>query len=317
MAKEARANLERLLRSAWDRQCQLGTVPSEGVRSGNAWTSRPVRTTMLRGTKFGYGFCFIGVGVPFLIEKLLGLSLAIFASVACLVLGVTFLISGHRHNDDARPWKLGEALAAGCALCSVIILLSMGVMRAMSPKILDSSNIQQRFTVKIDDIYFANSLSGPNGEKTGSETGFLVVIKNTDSPSSAEDYRLTIKSNTLDRERVEPFVIPDNYDSLKGWLRGQPIMFAKREDFLYSKTLHAIPTGDTQCGWLVFDFPEVSRDQLIAPSTMWELSFSDVKNVRQILQWKGADFAKWKPGIPLQPQCGAARFYIPPQNRPY
>jgi hypothetical protein len=58
---------------------------------------------MTKETKFGYGFLLAGIGLPYLIDKLLGPLAAIIAAGACLILGVVFLVSGHVHRDRDEP----------------------------------------------------------------------------------------------------------------------------------------------------------------------------------------------------------------------
>ena len=55
---------------------------------------------MSRETKFGYGFLFAGIGLPFLIEKLLGSLVALIVAAVCLVLGMALLLAGHLHRED-------------------------------------------------------------------------------------------------------------------------------------------------------------------------------------------------------------------------
>jgi hypothetical protein len=88
-----------------------------------------MRQGMRRETKFGYGFTLAGIGVPFLIDKLFGLSPAICVSVACVVVGGVFLVSGHRHKENPRPRKLWDWAAWGAATCTMIVMLSMGALR--------------------------------------------------------------------------------------------------------------------------------------------------------------------------------------------
>ncbi len=54
---------------------------------------------MSKETKFGYGFLFVGVGLPYLVERMFGPLTAAFIALAFLVVGVILLIAGHRHRD--------------------------------------------------------------------------------------------------------------------------------------------------------------------------------------------------------------------------
>ena len=88
---------------------------------------------MLRETKFGYGYLLVGTGLPLLIDRALGLSWGIFASVASVILGGCLIWSGQRHKDgEPRPrWKFWEVLAFIAALCTFIVLASIGILRIM------------------------------------------------------------------------------------------------------------------------------------------------------------------------------------------
>jgi hypothetical protein len=135
MSKGKRSNLEKLLSSASERQHQLA------LESGN--TRTPMRQSMRRETKFGYGFTLAGIGVPFLIERLFGLSPAIYASVACVVVGGVFLVSGHLHKENPRPRKLWELAAWGAATCTMIVLISMGALRMANNRPKERESAEQ------------------------------------------------------------------------------------------------------------------------------------------------------------------------------
>jgi hypothetical protein len=96
-------------------------------------SARPGTPRMSQETKFGYGFLLVGTGTPFLISELLGLRWAIVISVACTVVGVAFLVSGHRHKETAKPKTIWEWLAVGGSLCTSIVLISIGVIHAVVP----------------------------------------------------------------------------------------------------------------------------------------------------------------------------------------
>jgi hypothetical protein len=87
---------------------------------------------MLRETKFGYGFLLVGTAMPYLIDKIFGLTAAILVSVVCLVAGGVLLWSGHKHSDGillpVKGWKKWGAFGAAC--CTLIILLTVGFRRA-------------------------------------------------------------------------------------------------------------------------------------------------------------------------------------------
>lgn len=117
---------------------------------------------MRRETNFGYGFLFVGIGLSYLIGKVLGLTVAIVVCVACVVIGVTFLLAGHRHKDiDRPPRKLWEIAAFVCALSILIVLASIGILRVVSKK----SRIQTA------------------GEQTPSQQAQLPVVASSRTPT--------------------------------------------------------------------------------------------------------------------------------------
>src|ERR1035441_8912921 len=52
-----------------------------------------------RETKFGYGFLFAGVALPYLIDKFFGTVPAAVFAIVCGIVAIAFLVSGHRHRD--------------------------------------------------------------------------------------------------------------------------------------------------------------------------------------------------------------------------
>jgi hypothetical protein len=88
---------------------------------------------MTKEIKFGYGFLFVGAGVPYLIEQLLGFRSAILISIAFVVVGCALLWMGHRHSDYApqRTWL--SWLAIGASLIPIIAFAWMGAIR-IKPK---------------------------------------------------------------------------------------------------------------------------------------------------------------------------------------
>lgn len=69
-------------------------APTANPKNSSLTSQRPPR--MSRGTKLGYGFLLVGVGLPFLIDKLFGSSTAlVVVAASCVVVGICFLIAGH------------------------------------------------------------------------------------------------------------------------------------------------------------------------------------------------------------------------------
>jgi hypothetical protein len=91
---------------------------------------------MQRDSKLGYGFLLVGAGLPYLIDKALGLPAAIIVSVACVVFGGAFLLAGARHKEEEeRPRKkIWEGLIIVAALGTLVYLGSVGIFRIMPKK---------------------------------------------------------------------------------------------------------------------------------------------------------------------------------------
>ncbi len=91
---------------------------------------------MLRETKFGYGYCLVGIGLPYLIDKVLGLSAAIVVSVVLVIGGVAFLWSAHRFKEGGYGPKIKfvEVLGITVAFCTLVVLVSIGILKAVPPK---------------------------------------------------------------------------------------------------------------------------------------------------------------------------------------
>lgn len=137
---------------------------------------------MSRETKFGYGFLLVGTGVPYLIDKALGLTAAIVVSVACIVFGGAFLWAGHRDKDgEARPRrKIWEKLAFAAALSTLVVLISLGIFRIM-PKTKTPPPLVQRTVVQVDTSYLIVKPDGTQAAAT-------VVFRNK-GPAVANNLR--------------------------------------------------------------------------------------------------------------------------------
>lgn len=57
---------------------------------------------MQRDTKFGYGFCLLGIGVPYLLDKLSGPKTALVCCALLLLVGLVFILSGHFHQRSLK-----------------------------------------------------------------------------------------------------------------------------------------------------------------------------------------------------------------------
>lgn len=67
---------------------------------------------MSRETKFGYGFLFVGAGMPYLIDKLLGPTYAIDTAILFTFVGIYLLFLAHAGETSKRaPWIVGLGMA--------------------------------------------------------------------------------------------------------------------------------------------------------------------------------------------------------------
>ncbi len=124
---------------------------------------------MSKETKFGYGFLLAGVGLPHLIEKLLGDKAAMLAAVLCVLAGVCLLAAGHLHERKGLSTKI----ILGVLL---VILIAAGVAwrvyrRSQKPTIADN---EKAATTKLETqppkksepaAAQATQLAGPNSPK--------------------------------------------------------------------------------------------------------------------------------------------------------
>lgn len=53
---------------------------------------------MERDTKFGYGYTLVGIGAAYLLDKLFGPAVAMSIAIGLTLLGIAFLVAGHRHE---------------------------------------------------------------------------------------------------------------------------------------------------------------------------------------------------------------------------
>lgn len=67
---------------------------------------------MSKETKFGYGFLLLGVGLPYLIDKLFGETAAIVVSGCCVLVAICLLIAGHLHDRKGLATKIIWVLVA-------------------------------------------------------------------------------------------------------------------------------------------------------------------------------------------------------------
>jgi hypothetical protein len=81
---------------------------------------------MPKDQKFGYGFLFVGAGMPYLIDKFFGPLPAAVVSIILFVVGILFLISAHLHRDKDAPPRGVRYRYANMVVILLLIVVSMG-----------------------------------------------------------------------------------------------------------------------------------------------------------------------------------------------
>jgi len=298
MGKGSRANLDRLLRSAWEVQRRL-VLQQTIVNSEAAIQTTPiVRIPMLRETKFGYGFLLVGAGLPFLIDKLFGIRWAIVISVACFIVGVVFLVEGHRHKEGAiqKPWTLWEYLATGGAVVALIAVISIAALRKMSSSPSNSEAPKATtmptslpIPTKLPDLKWRYDLEiygdvkDPAGQKIFPNGHNIIIageISNVGEVASiARDWNLTVRMVGEETERqtnlIGPF--PSKGEFVNG-LGGVPHNVEMSfENYLpESTTTEPLIPGSNKPGFLIFGIKGVALNRLEAGGNTFTMGFGDV-----------------------------------------
>jgi hypothetical protein len=164
---------------------------------------------MSREAKFGYGFLFLGAGLPYLIDKLMGPIPALIAAAILFVVGIAFLVAAHLDHKTASVrrglmYTIGAFTIIGAASGALIGSIAGAIAHTKAPReavTTESGAIQLSLTCDTvnlplpyrGDLWFletiflkglaklsANPLN-PDGlwpEKDVSGTGFRCVLKN-------------------------------------------------------------------------------------------------------------------------------------------
>lgn len=102
----------------------------------------------------------------------------------------------------------------------------------------------------------------------------IVNVTNTGEPSVIREVRLTGKAPNGNTIQGEPLLLLPKIevtylDGSRETVWGQDALFVKGQ-------AHPIQRGDSVCGWVLFDFPGVSRDALKVIGTIYTLTVRDV-----------------------------------------
>jgi hypothetical protein len=85
---------------------------------------------MSKETKFGYGFWFAGIGVPYLLDQMFGRVPAFWCAVAFTVIGAGLLIAGHQHREADEVPLTKPKKAIGYAVMALLLAgLTVGIVK--------------------------------------------------------------------------------------------------------------------------------------------------------------------------------------------
>jgi hypothetical protein len=98
---------------------------------------------MSKETKFGYGFWFAGVGVPYLMDKLFGQVPAFWCAILFTIFGAVLLVAGHQHREKNEPPLSPRKRISGYAVLIILLAgLIVGIVR-FRPKALEGGVAQR------------------------------------------------------------------------------------------------------------------------------------------------------------------------------
>jgi hypothetical protein len=112
-----------------------------------------------------------------------------------------------------------------------------------------------------------NAISvGESPEINGCTLFINLQIRNVGFPSVAHTWRLSIKSKSINADRIIPTFIPDG---LRLWDENHKIFAQFTEaNRLEERTMKPIITGDMANGWLLFKLPGIHHKQLEGSPTI-------------------------------------------------
>jgi hypothetical protein len=216
---------------------------------------------MERDTKLGYGFLFVGYGMPFLAEKFLGENAAILTAVVFSLLGIGFLVAGHLHGRNSKNiWKHG--IAASVLVCGIV---------AVAWWIYTHPDMK---------AVIVGSCSSEVENRTLTTAVLLNVdLLNSGPPSITRDWRLVaILSNG---EHIEGAHLTNvnisMYPDTSTTSQVDKVIFANQLlDRLTAS--QPLPLGGKVRGQLAFTFPGIPRHRIDNLNTELILSFKDVRD---------------------------------------
>jgi hypothetical protein len=223
---------------------------------------------MERDTELGYGFLFLGYGMPFLAEKFLGEDAAKLAAVAFSLLGVGFLVAGHLHARDSKNvWK--HSIAASVLVFGIVtVTWWIHTHPDMKAVIVGSCSSEV--------------------ERRTLTTAILlnVDLLNSGPASITRDWRLT--ATLSNGEHIEGAHLTNvNISMYPDTSTTSPIDKVIFVNQLLDRltATQPVPTGGKVRGELAFTFPGIPRPRIDNLDTELVLSFKDVRDRTYITRY--------------------------------
>jgi hypothetical protein len=188
---------------------------------------------MSKETKFGYGFLLVGVGVPYLIDKLIGPIFALLVAVVCTIIGVALLRAGHTHRDrEGLGFSLPDKRTGEKTMTAVIIVvvaasLIWGVVRVVTreAKTDTPSPTITPVTHHIESTVTMTEWGAERGNKV------YAVVKIESPPPANAPFQMMFISRVQDSSRDEMEDTTIEKSDLRP-LTGQTIELNVTQDFL-------------------------------------------------------------------------------------
>jgi hypothetical protein len=116
------------------------------VKRGRSICGVCAMARMARETKFGYGFWFAGIGVPYLLDQMFGRTPAFWCAVVFTVVGAWFLIAGHQHKEKGEiPLTWAKRMIGYVVMAALLAGLGIGIVK-FRPKITAMSEQSENGT---------------------------------------------------------------------------------------------------------------------------------------------------------------------------
>jgi hypothetical protein len=198
---------------------------------------------MPKEAQFGYGFLLVGLGAPFLIDKLFGPSLALGIATICTVAGVGLLVAGHLHREKDEKGAKREISRPSFIVASVIIIACVSTL-GWSVWKFASAKITGRIEMSLRGGYQVS----PDTPEWFSVVVRCLVANNTDSAIGLNNWRVGVRFK--DGRTVWGHAYFENGD-FNAPMRGFSINTIpfKAEDYLPTKTRTPIQPRSEIPGW--------------------------------------------------------------------